>query len=496
MGRMVTFLVATGLFMIGSLKAAKAQEYDGLLSPYVEVSSMPGPRWYMEAHAHSDYIYCFVGQCSTAESCLEYAVWRYDPSSDVWDVVDTSTFGGWATYSSLIGDDVYFAGGGIQAGWFKDSVFRYNIVTQQIDTLANLPEPLTTGRAFNDNGMFHLLGGHNGYHPYDANYIYDPESDSWAVGISLPDGLERYGLAKIDSLVYLLGGRGLGGYPASNINLVYNTITKTFDFLSALPVAVRDMGCAVIDKKIYLFGGRTSNPVFVDIVQVYDPATDTWQMGPSLPFQWAFMAAVQVDGAVYLMGGITEDLGLPIDKVYKFSPYISGVVMISPNTMYAFQAYSIDTIMAVIYFGDFTDGHTVDDIDPASLNINSTITPTSWNTLPSYPGFVGKVMEITFSIRDFILGYGPLWDTTIQVYTVSGEFNGKCGFSIDGEVTMFGHTSGDVNADGAVNIGDLTYLVDFLFNGGAEPPIPETADLDHSGAVNVADVTELVRVLF
>jgi hypothetical protein len=170
--------------------------------------------------------------------------------------------------------------------------------------------------------------------------------------------------------------------------------------------------------------------------------------------------------------------------------------LIDPDTMYVFQAHTIDPLAATIYFGDFTDGHTVNDIDPTSMNINSTITPTSWNTLPSYPGFVGEVMEITFPIRDFILGYGPLWDTTIQAYTVSGEFNGKCGFSIDGEVTMFGHTSGDVNGDGAVNIGDLTYLVDFLFNGGAEPPIPETADLDHSGAVNVADVAELVRVLF
>jgi parallel beta-helix repeat protein len=170
--------------------------------------------------------------------------------------------------------------------------------------------------------------------------------------------------------------------------------------------------------------------------------------------------------------------------------------LIDPDTMYIFQSHIIDTIMAVIYFGDFTDGHTIDDVDPASLSINSTITPTSWDTLTSFPGFVGEVMEITFTIQDFILGYGPLWDTSIQVYTVSGEFNDKSGFSIDGEVTMFGHTSGDINGDGAVNVGDLTYLVDFLFNGGAEPPVPETADLDHNGAINVADVTELVNLIF
>ena len=170
--------------------------------------------------------------------------------------------------------------------------------------------------------------------------------------------------------------------------------------------------------------------------------------------------------------------------------------LIDPDTMYAFQVHTIDTTLASVYFGDFVDGHTVNDIDPATMMVNGTLPPLSWQILPSHPDFVGEVMEITFTIRDFILSYGPLWDTTIQVYTVSGEFNGKCGFSIDGEVTMFGHTSGDVNGDGRVNVADLTYLVDFLFNGGAEPPIPETADLDHNGAVNVADVAELVRVLF
>ena len=172
------------------------------------------------------------------------------------------------------------------------------------------------------------------------------------------------------------------------------------------------------------------------------------------------------------------------------------IAFIDPDTMYAFQGYSIDTIMAIIYFGDFTDGNSVADINLPTILINGSISPTSWTLLPSHPDFHGEAMEITFPIRDFILGYMPLWDTTIQEYSVSGQFNDNTEFVVSGEVTMIGHTSGDVNGDGRVNVADLTYLIDFLFNGGAEPPVPETADLDHNGAVNVADVTELVRFLF
>ncbi len=171
--------------------------------------------------------------------------------------------------------------------------------------------------------------------------------------------------------------------------------------------------------------------------------------------------------------------------------------IIDPDTIPVYYANAISPIIGTAHLGNFTDGHTVNDIDPSFLRINSTIIPASWSILPSYPGFIGKVMEMTFPIRDFILGYTPLWDTTIQTFIVFGRWStAKCNFSVDGEVTMVGHTSGDINNDGSVNVADLTFMVNFLFRGGPEPPLLETADVDHNGAVDIVDLTELVRLLF
>ena len=57
---------------------------------------------------------------------------------------------------------------------------------------------------------------------------------------------------------------------------------------------------------------------------------------------------------------------------------------------------------------------------------------------------------------------------------------------------------GNVDGDGsdAINVADLTYLVDYLFFSGPAPPCLEESDVNGSGAINVADLTYLVDYLF
>jgi len=56
---------------------------------------------------------------------------------------------------------------------------------------------------------------------------------------------------------------------------------------------------------------------------------------------------------------------------------------------------------------------------------------------------------------------------------------------------------GDVGGDGeGPNVSDVTYLVNYLFASGPEPPILDAADVDASGAINVSDLTALVSFLF
>ncbi|HUV30278.1 MAG TPA: dockerin type I repeat-containing protein [Acidobacteriota bacterium] len=56
---------------------------------------------------------------------------------------------------------------------------------------------------------------------------------------------------------------------------------------------------------------------------------------------------------------------------------------------------------------------------------------------------------------------------------------------------------GDVNFDGLVDVGDLTYLIRYLFISGPDPvPVAQAGDFDCLGDVDVGDLTAMIRYLF
>lgn len=56
--------------------------------------------------------------------------------------------------------------------------------------------------------------------------------------------------------------------------------------------------------------------------------------------------------------------------------------------------------------------------------------------------------------------------------------------------------AGDANNDGAVNIGDAVWLLNYLFKGGNAPPCPSEGDANADLAINVGDVVLLIKFVF
>jgi len=294
-----------------------------------------------------------------------------------------------------------------------------------------------------------------------------------------PDENQKLGTAPVWS-----GSIGLSGFP---IQAMFPT-----------PLT----GLVTISVQFQLLAGR---PI---LLTLYDPSGTPVASTPAItgppdgtcgfpgdPRARTVVTATSGDPVAY---AVMEQLSNAVFVIDYFS-FTTGTIpatVVDPDTMYVFFAHTVSPFELTAYLGNFHADYTAADVNTAMLSINATVFPVATAVLPSHPAFDGEVLEVVFHAEEFILGYGFLFDTSVQSYTIAGEYSDGTPFMAVGEFVFVGHTSGDVNVDGTVNIADITYLVDYLFFGGPAPPVMETANVDGEGGVNIADLTYLVEYLF
>jgi len=65
-----------------------------------------------------------------------------------------------------------------------------------------------------------------------------------------------------------------------------------------------------------------------------------------------------------------------------------------------------------------------------------------------------------------------------------------------GGLTVWWSVPGDANADSLVNLGDVTFMISYVFKNGPRPCIPEAADVNGDCFPNLGDVVHLISYLY
>ncbi len=138
----------------------------------------------------------------------------------------------------------------------------------------------------------------------------------------------------------------------------------------------------------------------------------------------------------------------------------------------------------------------IGDVNLSTVRINGSIVPETAEILSSSGGFGGEVMRLVFPADAFISGYGSLWKETKQTYTVSGEMNDTTPFFVTSTFTFSGLMTGDVTDDGVINLGDVTFLINYVFRNGPAPDPIEIGDCNDDGRVNIGDIVYLINYIF
>jgi hypothetical protein len=55
---------------------------------------------------------------------------------------------------------------------------------------------------------------------------------------------------------------------------------------------------------------------------------------------------------------------------------------------------------------------------------------------------------------------------------------------------------GDANNNGAFNILDITFVINYLYKHGPAPVHPNACDVNKSGGINVLDITTMINRLY
>ena len=339
---------------------------------------------------------------------------------------------------------------------------------------------VTANRASDDIGV--LLNNGSGAFSGVVNYFAgDGPRSVFAADLDADGDLDLATANEYSSDMTVLFNDGTGSFTISSIYSAgtnsYSVIAGDFDGDDNLDLAVTNVNSDDVYVYYNLGGGTFSAPA------VYSTGNG------SLPLVAADLRGV---GVLDLITG--NFFSTTISVLYNA---FGAVSFILPKTLFAAQAHVIDPQSLSITLGNFVDGHTAADINQPTIFVNGTVPPSSVTYLPTHENFFGDAVELEVSISGFLAGYLPIWGTMVEYYTVEGQFTDETPFTVTGRVTLIGHRAGDINLDGAANISDLTYLVDFIFRGGQPPSLMELADVNGScGTANIADLTYFIDFIF
>ncbi|MBL1431263.1 MAG: hypothetical protein COA60_007130 [Robiginitomaculum sp.] len=165
--------------------------------------------------------------------------------------------------------------------------------------------PMETARAalsvVEMQGNIYAIGGAGRLAPMSASERYNSVSKVWRNLPDLPVGLEQFGLAALDGVLY-----AAGGYPAGGKGLAGNEMWK-FDEISGewqpapgMPGTRAAFAMVAGEGKLFTIGG--SGDISKQMA-IFDPAINAWQLIEDGPAARRAATADIVNGNIYLIAG-------------------------------------------------------------------------------------------------------------------------------------------------------------------------------------------------
>lgn len=152
------------------------------------------------------------------------------------------------------------------------------------------------GCALHKDGWIYIVGGIiDGHHSGTQAWFdrIDPATGEWQVLPDAPNKRDHAPCAIIDDKLYFFGGRETGRHNGTDYDAFFDyTIgdVDVYDFARGtwsvhsepLPIQTAAGGTGVINRKIHYVGGEAYRGEAFAEMQIFDPSKEKWSLGPSL----------------------------------------------------------------------------------------------------------------------------------------------------------------------------------------------------------------------
>jgi N-acetylneuraminic acid mutarotase len=173
------------------------------------------------------------------------------------------------------------------------------------------------------NGLIYAIGGRSGTATLQKVEAYDFNTTTlvpWIPRAPMPAGRQlANGAAVINGKIYVAGGWTPVG-PTSSL-FVYNAASNSWSTKASMPIRSFGGGAVAIDGKLWVVAtlpGKDKQYTNPTRLFRYDPATDTWSEREPAPHGHHRGAVAVINGKIYLAGGMTNTV--LNDVTYQYDP--------------------------------------------------------------------------------------------------------------------------------------------------------------------------------
>gem|GEM_PF-658207 len=260
-----------------------------------------------------------------AYSPLHTTAEKLDVSAFLWKNETPMTVSRFIPVASALKNGKVMIAGGVTTS----PSFGYLLSTEIFDPVTNqwtagpdLPGPRAraTGTLLN-NGKVLVVGGQDNAAILSSTVIYDPDTNSWSPGPSLTYARTAHTATLLpDGRVFVAGGTGdFGGTQIVAQTEIYDPNTNTWSVGASMPTPVfYSVATASADGKIIVTGGQVST--FQTTVQIYNISTGTWSTGASMTTARVAHAAVLLNsGKILVAAGYNSSGSVGSSEIYDVS---------------------------------------------------------------------------------------------------------------------------------------------------------------------------------